>query len=106
MWSLERFFFFSSPFPDESASDMDRSTRSYASEFGGKSQVCTILMHLVLFLTFPHPLLTHFSQYGGSQKSTHGVEIDEEGMEKRRVLEHQLVTKYDKTAINPREECW
>ena len=53
-------------------SDLDGSVRSYKSEFGGKSQ------------------------YGGSQKSTHGVEVDPETMEKRRVLEHQLVTKYDK----------
>jgi hypothetical protein len=51
---------------------MDDSTRSFVTEFGGQSQ------------------------YGGSQKSTHGVEIDEENMEKRRVLEHDLVTKYDK----------
>lgn len=46
------------------------------------------------------------SMYGGSQKSTHGIEIDMETMEKRRALEHELVMKHDKTAINTREECW
>jgi len=44
--------------------------------------------------------------YGGSQKSTHGIQVDPETMEKRRALEHDLVMKHDKTVINVREECW